>query len=413
MPLVNHPFWSRFVGELTITKFVGVGCLIYAIWHCLARRSFPRVLGSWVVRLFLLFYLLAVASYFSMGYQGDWKSSSLFSYTSFLSLLFVTAAVVDAQLRLRRTLFVAIGSMAFASLYVIREWQVYHHLYDGYRPGFISGDPNYFTLSAVVCLPVAYYLMLDAHSRWSKAFCLVCMALTFVAVTLAASRGGFAGLVCVILIVLWRSPRRIRNFVLISTIAVPLLLFAPTSPLHRFLHPDYGDQEGESSRLELWRAGWQMIQQKPFTGVGLGNFKRLVTRYEGDEVDLQKIAHNTYIEVAAEMGIPSLLVFVGILFSVYRSLARVRKRATNPSFYFSTALAMQAALLGCVVAIMFISCEKQKILWFLVFLTPCLESLANAEEPEKALEHQPVYEYSKEDGNYDLDPQGQEVARWS
>ena len=95
MPLVNHPLWSRFVGGLTLTKFVGLACLVYALGHCVARRSIPNVLGSWITRLFLLFYLLAVVSYFSKGDQTDWKISSLFSYTSFLFLLFVTVAVVD------------------------------------------------------------------------------------------------------------------------------------------------------------------------------------------------------------------------------------------------------------------------------------------------------------------------------
>jgi O-antigen ligase len=410
MPLVNHPLWSRFVGELTLTKFVGVGCLVYAIWHCLARRSVPNILGSWVARMFLLFYLLAAVSYFWKGYHPDWKVSSLFSYTSFLFLLMVTAAVVDTLSRLRRTLFVAIGSLAFASLYVIREWQIYHHLQEGYRPGFITGDPNYFTLSAVVCLPLAYYLMLEAQPWWSRAYCLGCLVVTFIAVTLAASRGGFAGLLCAILFIVWRSPRRIRNLALIAAVAVPLLLFAPTSPLHRFLHPNYGDQAGEDTRLELWRAGLHMIEQNPLTGIGLGKFKLVVTQYEGDDVDLEKIAHNTYIEVAAEMGIPSLLVFLGILFSAYRTLMRVRKHAANPSFLHTAATAMQAGLVGCVVAITFISCEKQKLLWFLIFLTPCLEALAHASEPEEIAEPEPVMEYLEEDGNYDLEEEQLEVS---
>jgi O-antigen ligase len=413
MPLVNHPIWSRFVGELTLTKFVGVACLLYAIWHRVARRSIPNVLGSWVTRLFVLFYLLAVVSYYSKGFQEDWKLSSLFSYTSFLFLLFVTAAVVDSLPRLRTTLFVAIGAVAFASLYVIREWQLYHHLYDGYRPGFITGDPNYFTLSAVVCLPLAYYLMLEAQTWWGRAFCLGCMLVTLVAVIMAASRGGFLGLFCALLFIVWRSPRRIRNFVLMAAFLVPLVLIVPSSPVRRFLHPDYGDVQGKDTRLELWRAGMQMIRQNPLTGVGLGNFKRLVTQYEGSDVDLEKIAHNTYIEIAAEMGIPSLLVFLCILFAAYRTLSRVHKNAANPSFYFTVATAMQAGLVGCVVSIMFISCEKQKFLWFLVFLVPCLESLAFAAEPEKIAEPQPVAEFPEEGGNYDMDREELEVTQWS
>lgn len=413
MPLVNHPLWSRFVGELTLTKFVGVACLFYAIWYRARRRSVPNVFGSWVTRLFLTFYALAVVSYLAKGLHIDWRMSSLFSYTSFLFLLIVTCAVVDSLPRLRTTLFVAVGSLAFASLYVIREWQLYHNLYEGYRPGFITGDPNYFTLSAVVCLPLAYYLMLEAQRWWSRAFCMGCLVVTLVAVALAASRGGFLGLLSALLFIVWHSPRRLRNLTLIVAVLIPLLLVVPPSPVRRFLHPNYGDVQGEDTRLELWRAGMQMIEQQPLTGVGLGNFKLLVTQYEGSDVDLEKIAHNTYIEIAAEMGIPSLLVFLGILVSVYRTLQRVRDEATGPPFLHTAATALQAGLVGCVVSIMFISCEKQKLLWFLISLAPCLETLANAAISERVEEPPPVIGSPAEEGIYEADAQELEITPWS
>lgn len=411
MPLVNHPLWSHFVGELTMTKFVGVACLFYALGHCAVQRSVPNFFGSGVARLFLLFYFLAAFSYFWKGARLPWSTNTLTSYTSFLFLFFVTLAVVDSVARLRATLLVAIGSLAFASLYVIREWQQYHNLIAGFRPGYITGDPNYFTLSAVVCLPLAYYMMLQAEEWWGKAYCLGCLLVTLVAVMLAASRGGFLGLVTAVLFIVWRSPRRIRNLVVIAACLIPLLLFAPSSPVHRLFHPDYGDQEGEETRLELWTAGWQMIKQKPLTGVGLDNFKPLVTSYEGPNQSLEKIAHNTYIEVAAEMGIPSLLVFVGILLLVYCTLERVRMHPNRPPFLLASATAMQAALVGSAIAIMFISCEKQKLLWFLVFMAPSLESLAYAAKPVISAESQPVMESRGEDENYDFNREELEFTR--
>ena len=80
-----------------------------------------------------------------------------------------------------------------------------------------------------------------------------------------------------------------------------------------------------------------MIKDHPLTGIGLDNFKPLVTRYEGRGGELEKIAHNTYIEIAAEMGIPSLLVFLAILFSVFRTLERVHKHAAHSPFLLTAA----------------------------------------------------------------------------
>jgi hypothetical protein len=64
---------------------------------------------------------------------------------------------------------------------------------------------------------------------------------------------------------------------------------------------------------------------------------------------------------------------------------------------------MQAGLVGSVVAIMFISCEQQKLLWFLLFLTPCLESLAQTANTENPVPMQPVIAPSDENDVYDFE----------
>ena len=50
-----------------------------------------------------------------------------------------------------------------------------------------------------------------------------------------------------------------------------------------------------------------MIRAQPLTGIGTGNFKALSGKLGG-------VAHNTYIEIAAELGIPGLALFGAILF---------------------------------------------------------------------------------------------------
>ena len=67
------------------------------------------------------------------------------------------------------------------------------------------------------------------------------------------------------------------------------------------------------------------------------------------------IAHNAYVEIAAEMGIPVFAVFVALLVSTFRSLARTRRRAVayGQESLAAIALAMQAGLMGACVADIF------------------------------------------------------------
>ncbi len=143
MPLTQHPLWARYVGQMTLVKYVGAVCLLYAAMHLGVRRDFPRYFQTWQARWFATFLLLANVSFWTKGAPFSWGANPLISHTSFLLLFFITLAIVDSVRRLRWTLIVAVGSVAWASLYLIREWQKYHNVYRGFRPGwgFSRGPP--------------------------------------------------------------------------------------------------------------------------------------------------------------------------------------------------------------------------------------------------------------------------------
>jgi len=377
MPLSEHHIWGSSVGDLTVFKYVGAACAVYALIHLAANGLVPAYFRTWQARLFVVFYLIATVSYFTMGLKGTLELSPFLSYSSFLLLLLITVTVVDSVNRLRWVMLVAIGSVAFASLYLIREWQQYHNVYADFRPGWVVGDSNYFTISALLTVPAAFYLMLGAKRFWERCFCACSLVVTLLAVTFGASRGGFLGLATAFLFLVWHSRERLRNLVLAGALVLPLSFILPVSPVNRLLHPSHGDIEAEDSRTVTWRAGLQMMETHPITGIGLGNFKPFVREYEPADTPVDHIAHNAYIEIGAEMGLPALFIFLGILSFSFLTLGRVRSRATLarlPSIW-QTALGLQAGLLGSAVAIFFVSGQYQKLFWLTVFLSVCMPGI--------------------------------------
>ena len=377
MPLSDHPVWGRVVGEVTVVKYIGLVCLLYAVLHLAARRAVPSFFGTWQARFFLILYLIATISHFTQSLLTSGLFNAFLRYTSFLLLLFITVSIVDSVRRLRWVLLVAVGSVAFASLYVIREWQKYHNVYTDFRPGWVVGDPNYFTISGLLCLPVAFCFMSEWRTRWERLYCLGCLIVTLVGVTLGASRGGFLGLVAAFVFVALRSRHRVRNLALASVLVLPLSLISSASPVQRLLHPSHGDVQGEESRLALWKAGLRMVQQHPLRGIGLNNFRPLVGQYEETGETFLNVAHNTYLEVAAETGLPALLAFLAILYFSYRTLEQVRRGTLHSGamLLHQAAVGIQAGLVGCAVAIFFVSGQYQKLLWLMVFLSMCLPPL--------------------------------------
>jgi O-antigen ligase len=404
LPLVQHPLWSQFVGELTVVKYLGLLCLLYALIHAAVRPTAPVFFATPQAKLFGVFFVLVSVSYFSNGQAFSWTSGYL-TYLSLFLYFLITMIVVDSVERLRMVLLVAVGSVAVASLYVIREWQKYHLLFDSsYRPGWVTGDPNFFTISALACVPIAYYLMMERRSRLERLYCGGCLLVTLIAITLAASRGGFIGLSVASLYVIWNSRARLRNFIVIAVLIVPLLSLSPPSALDRLLHPTHSDDESTEKRSILWRGGLRMIESHPLAGVGLGNFKEVATGYQREDENVAMVAHNSYIEIAAEMGLPALLVFVSILIFSFRSLAQVRRVLPRTEFLHRAALGLQAALLGSAISITFVSGQYQKMVWLMVMLSMLLPVFAaeqvrrdRKDESPAAREDQPSMDWVAEE----------------
>lgn len=122
-----------------------------------------------------------------------------------------------------------------------------------------------------------------------------------------------------------------------------------------------------------------MIRSHPLTGVGLNNFRPLVAQYEDPGEKVIKLAHNTHLEIAAELGVPALIVFLGIFVAAFRALGRVRRRTHDAaSTHLSNiALGMQAGLVAYLVSAFFVSAWWQKLVWLLIFLTMCLHGVSS------------------------------------
>lgn len=372
MPLDQDPTWGQFLGAATLIKYLGLACVFYALMYMVSRGSTPRYLATSQSRIYMLFLLIASISYWFMGPTFSIRTSPFISLLSMAFLFFVTLSTVDTLSRLRWTLLAALASMGWASLFVMREWQ----RDPMWRPGSIAGDANYFALDACFVLPLAFVFVWRSRVRWERLFALGCLIATIGSTILGASRGGFIALAVAFLWLVLHSARPLRNFILIAVLVTPPVLLLPSSPLRRLMHPKYSDMTGENDRLIAWKAGLRMIRQHPLMGIGLGEFKPKMLQYADPGVGFTSIAHNTYLEIAAETGIPNFLVFVAMLFCTYLTLNKVRRQAADsgPPIVYIAATGIQAGFVGYFVGAFFLSSEYLKLFWLWMFLGMVLPS---------------------------------------
>jgi O-antigen ligase len=375
--LPNQPWFGTQVGGagFTIFKYVGVLAFFYSLLYAGVKGGIPNLFQTWQIRFFVALSLLAFASYLFMGDKTNVVMSPFMIYVSFLFMCFVSLALIDTSRRLRHSLLAFMGSLALASLYVLREFQK-AGFQKGYRAGYVAGDANYFAANALLALALAYYLLRTKQSRWQKAYCLGCAVLTALAFVASGSRGGFLALCVCSLFVFLRTRKKLR-LVLVALLFLPVLAFSSTSPLHRILHPASGEIESSQAHEILFKGGLRVFLEHPVAGIGLGNFKSTMDSMGLFQGRSGYMAHDVYVEYAAELGIVGILLFIGILVSVYRSLERVRKLAMryDDEFFFAVTSGMQTGLLGYCVASFFLSAEYQKTFWILIFLSASVPSL--------------------------------------
>ncbi len=70
-------------------------------------------------------------------------------------------------------------------------------------------------------------------------------------------------------------------------------------------------------RQEVWRWGVTAVQDFPFTGTGLGTYRRVVRRFYpinvAPDYDISH-AHNLYLQTALDVGLPGLIIYLALFF---------------------------------------------------------------------------------------------------
>ena len=261
------------------------------------------------------------------------------------------------------------------------------------RDGGTLGDPNYFAtvLVAALALASALAIMRSLAPLWRVAAIVACV-LSVSGILLSLSRGGLIALgVALLTSVLiggrWRVPMAaVTVFVAIAAVGYFFAL-APPGALQRITTNNDG-----SGRNDIWTVGWRMVKAHPLNGVGAGNFSLVSKNYvlqpglttHADYIILvPKVAHNTYLEVLAEGGIPALLLFMAIIVGSLRCTQKawLAFRRSGDEELELLAYAQFAALVGFLAGSIFLSEEYSKQLWILLAFGPLLLRVSRLPAP--------------------------------
>jgi len=131
----------------------------------------------------------------------------------------------------------------------------------------------------------------------------VCLALF-----LTGSLGAFLSLFCALIIYFCLGGKIKKSKIILLSglfISITVIFIQRSATRIEHIQPFFSTM----MRLNYWKEALGIIQAHPFAGIGLGNFNLPASRY----------AHNSYLQIWAEMGVLGLLAFIWIAATVLKS----------------------------------------------------------------------------------------------
>jgi O-antigen ligase len=254
-------------------------------------------------------------------------------------------------------------------------------------------DANDFATFAVTAMPLGLYYLLHAGRRPSiRVLAGVVLAVLALAFVRTGSRGGFIALLAVAAFIVLRYTGIPLRWRVGAPAFVTLVVLVTASEQYWkqmgtiLSDADYNRTE-ESGRMQIWSRGVGYMLQYPIFGVGPNNFPAaegmlspFAQRQQFGAGVRWNAAHNSYIQIGAELGVPGLMMFVAIIASAFGALRVARRSddalAESQPHRRALAQALTASMLGFVVGAFFLSLAYSEMLYALTALAAGMGKLA-------------------------------------
>jgi putative inorganic carbon (HCO3(-)) transporter len=302
-----------------------VGIAISLIGLLFQRGTVQTTRLFWLYFAFVLWALLA-------SFASDYAGAARAEVVERLKLALVILVASSALQTARQLRFYLLFYLACFSLYPLRGALFNYFLYGERLAGraiwnYIYANPNDLAalslLTLGIALSVATSRAVRSLFRWAAgASAALCVAVIF----LTESRGVFIGLAaCMVpaaIGLVWRNPKRlIYGAILVSIAAytIPQPVWTRLSGIEKLTNVEADPEGSAAQRFEILKVATRIALDHPIFGVGLGAYRKTNARY-APELG-QRDAHNTYVSLAAELGIPGLALWVALFAIGLRSPA--------------------------------------------------------------------------------------------
>lgn len=374
--------WSQWAILSTLVLFVFEGKL-------------PRFKGVADVLVAIFTAIILASSFFA--YHPDSAFGQLELWLSWVVVYVLITNIVTTE---ERVLLFTLGFLLWnlkMSQHAMRSWAAIGF---GYRSWGATGAPGWFRNSGefgiemTIYLPIALFFALALRDRIGRAKFLALLALAASAAlgTIASSsRGAMLGAGAVGAWMVARSRYRFRAAVAGAVIAAAFVALIPAESKSRF--SQMGDDPDSVRRLTYWRDGLEIMRKHPWLGIGYGNWMDYYSltyfadvqsagTAQGALFRQAQVPHNPFIQAGAELGVPGLLTFIGLIVATFVINRRTRRMMVwlgdEGRFMAHLATGLDGALVGFLTSGFFVTVLYYPYFWINLAMTVAVHRAAQA-----------------------------------
>lgn len=295
------------------TSKPGLFFIAFTVWLCVSLPfsvwkggSFELLKDTWSRSLFA--FIIVGGALVTIAHLRKAMYAAALAATAMLGLAFVFASA-------------ATGRLAF-------------------HQGTLS-NPNELAAYLLLTVPFCLFVYMESRNGFVKAGTVIVILMLLGMTLRTGSRSGLVT-ICIIGVYMFFSaslPKKLLMAVASVAMVMTAPLYLPDSVLARFrtlVSDDVQVSSGSSdpqdrqadfaagsteSRSYLLRKSIEITFANPLLGVGPGMFAVAssdLAKLEGDRGRWQQ-THNTYTQVSSETGLPGLLIFLGLIFTIFRA----------------------------------------------------------------------------------------------
>jgi len=378
--------WIPGLYYIPLAKISGIFAVLGMMFSLGKTKRKFRDLPRETIYLLSIICLMVLAALFS----PVWKGGAMFHTLDFAKVLIVfvlTFLLVTDFFKFRRVIFIQTASVVVVCLISVAKHGGHPRL-EGVLGGIYS-NPNDLAFAIVLSMPFCLAFLLSTRGALRKAVWSVSMLVMLGAVFMTGSRGGFITLVVAGTVLLWHFGVRGRRMYLIAVAVVAGAILmglaggvlrsrfsamaggAAAQDVNGYEASAYGSYE---ERRQLMITSLKAISHYPILGLGSGNF----VVYSGAWLEV----HAAYLQIAAEVGIPALVLYLLFFKRGFGNLRKLRKmRDLDPEKKLFVG-ALHSSLIGFMTGICFAPEAYQFFPYFSVAYTAVLLATVTEAPPE-------------------------------